>query len=89
MNTDDLTPANYDYARGITRSLSTAERLGLFTIVAINGAVLWYLFPGYTGLLLGGGMGLVAALGIVGEVWRQFEIRVLGLDAGPGEGGGE
>lgn len=65
--------------------LRLRDRVVIFTVFGINAALLW-LLPGVFGLALGGGMGLIVALMVVGELWRQWQIRVWGVPAKVGEG---
>lgn len=83
MNLDDMRPANYELARGITRGWGLRKRLPMFALFGLNAYVLWVAFPGVAGLVLGGAMGVFTALLVVGELWRQFQIHVLGLSPGP------
>jgi len=83
MSLDDVRPANYEIAREIVRGWGLGVRVMMFALFGLNAYVLWVAFPGLIGLVLGGVMGLFTTVLVVGELWRQFEIRVLGLSAGP------
>lgn len=84
MSDDSIHSANYEMARTLTRDWSVVERTVMFVLFFANGLILWHL-PGVWGLATGGVVFLFVGVGVVGELWRQFEIRVLGKSDGRGQ----
>lgn len=80
MTMDSLKPTGYGPTRARMRALSLLERTAIFVLFAANALLLWHI-PGVFGLILGGGMFAFVGLLVVGELWRQFQIRVLGRQA--------